>query len=145
MIFSLCATETQKCSSAAAENLHGTKTIEVETVGDCISGQMQMLGKGSLTNAFEANEEAPIEKRGADVSCSHGAINNEADPLEKDQSGGADLSCSHGANSNEADPMEKDGTSIPHNCDRRPSFMEKNTTARVYEVIVFFNYNLFSW
>jgi len=109
------------CSSAAAENLHLTTTNEVEKVGDCISGELQMLAKDSLLNSFEGNEEAPAEK----------------------QSGEADVSCSHDINNNEADPMEKGRTSIPQNCDRRPSLMEKNITARVYEVIVFFNYNLF--
>ncbi|ESW08179.1 hypothetical protein PHAVU_009G025400 [Phaseolus vulgaris] len=103
--------EIQMCSSAAAENLHLTTTNEVEKVGDCISGELQMLAKDSLLNSFEGNEEAPTEK----------------------QSGEADVSCSHDINNNEADPMEKDRTSIPQNCDRRPSLMEKNITARVYE------------
>ncbi|KAK7352036.1 hypothetical protein VNO80_17452 [Phaseolus coccineus] len=101
--------EIQKCSSAAAENLR--LTIDLEKVGDCIFGELQMLAKDFQLNSFEENEEAPTEK----------------------QSGEADVSGSLGINNNEADPMEKDRTSIPQNCDRRPSLMEKNITARVFE------------
>ncbi|CAJ1972992.1 unnamed protein product [Sphenostylis stenocarpa] len=104
--------ESQKSTgAAAAEKVHLTTTIEVEKIGDCSSVELQTLAKDSLLNSSEVIEEAPIKK----------------------QSQEAEVPCSHGISNNEADPMEKDQTSLPHNCSRRPSLMEKNSTARVYE------------
>ncbi|TKY75476.1 Telomeric repeat-binding factor 1 [Spatholobus suberectus] len=103
--------EIQKCRSAAAEQVHLSTTIEVQKVGECGSLEMQMIVRDSLLNSSEVNEEAHVEKQSTD----------------------ANVPCPNSINNNEADLMEKHQTSFPQSCDHRPSLMERNTTARVYE------------
>jgi len=103
--------------------VHTSTDAEVQKVGECGSVELQKLAEDSLLNSLEVNEEAPIESRDADVPCPL-VINN---------------------NNNEADLMEKDQTSIPHNHDHKSSLMERNSTARIYEVIMLCNYNFLFW
>jgi len=102
----------------SAEEVHPSTTIKVR---ECDSVELQKLVEDSLVNSLEVNEEASIESRDADVPCPHVTNNNEADLIEKDQ------------------------TFVPHNDDHRPSLMERNSTAHIYEVIMFCNYNFLFW
>ncbi|KAK7409773.1 hypothetical protein VNO78_00075 [Psophocarpus tetragonolobus] len=107
----VCSTEIQKFNAAA--EVYPSTTVEVQKVRECGSVELHTSAKNSLLNSLEVNEEAPIEK----------------------QSTAADVPCPQGINNNEADMMEKDQTSVPQNCDhsRRPSLMERNSTAHIYE------------
>ncbi|KAG5032415.1 hypothetical protein JHK85_016397 [Glycine max] len=98
----------EKDQTSAEEVLPST-TVEVQKVRECGSVELQKLAKDSLLNSLEVNEEAHIESRDADVPCPLVISNNEADLMEKDQ------------------------TSIPHNHDHKPSLMERNSSARIYE------------
>ncbi|RDY00344.1 hypothetical protein CR513_16481, partial [Mucuna pruriens] len=103
--------EIQKCSSAAAEEVHPSITIEVPKVGECSSVELQTLVKDSLLNSSEVNEEVHVQK----------------------QSTHADVPCPNSVNDNDADLMEEQQTSVPQNHNHGPSLMEKNSTARTYE------------
>ena len=101
--------------------MHPSTDVEIQKVGECGSVELQKLVEDSLVNSLEVNEEASIESRDADVPCPLVISNNEADLMEKDQ------------------------TSIPHNHDHKSSLMERNSTARIYEVIMLCNYNFLFW
>ncbi|XP_020237988.1 uncharacterized protein LOC109817184 isoform X2 [Cajanus cajan] len=103
--------EIQDCSNAADEQIPLATTIEVQKVGECASSGLQTLVKDSLLNSSEVNEEAHVEEQSRD----------------------ADIPCPDVINNNEADMAEKDQAPVPHIRVQKPSLMEENTAARIYE------------
>nr|KYP44084.1 hypothetical protein KK1_034456 [Cajanus cajan] len=97
--------------NAADEQIPLATTIEVQKVGECASSGLQTLVKDSLLNSSEVNEEAHVEEQSRD----------------------ADIPCPDVINNNEADMAEKDQAPVPHIRVQKPSLMEENTAARIYE------------
>ncbi|KAL2346067.1 hypothetical protein Fmac_000067 [Flemingia macrophylla] len=103
--------EIQEITKAANEEVHLATDMEVQKVGECSSSGVETLVHDSLLNSLEVNEEAHVKKQSKDT----------------------DVRCPDVINNNEAAMMEFDQASVPHSHVHRPSLMEKNSTARIYE------------
>lgn len=110
-------TEIQMCGSAAAGKEHLSTTIEVQKDRECSSSELQTSIKDP--NSLTVNEEVLVENQMRDEDVSF-----------------LDVPCLDDIHDNEASVMEKDQTSLPQSRGKKPSLMEKNSTACTFEVII---------
>ncbi|XP_014500057.1 uncharacterized protein LOC106761076 isoform X2 [Vigna radiata var. radiata] len=106
--------EVQKCNSAAAENLYLPTTVEVEKIGDCMSGvekigdciSEELLAQDSLPKIVEVEKVRDCISGDLQALAKDFLTTTMEDNEEVQKTIEADLSCPQDINDNKTDPVE---------------------------------------